>query len=1086
MKKGIIEKVLPKPSFFKKMVCFFLIVFCSVAGFAVNDKKVVTGKVLDRTGIGMPGVTVVLKNKAGSGAITDIDGNFSISVEDMQNATLIFSFVGFQTREITLKGNNNLVVDMEEDVKALDEVVVTALGIKRDKKSLGYAQQAVEGDDMNVGNDANVLNKLAGKVAGVQMIAGNSGAGSSTRVVIRGESSFSNGNQPLFVVDGVPINNNVYTNLAGTSQDIDYGNGAGELNADDIESISVLKGANAAALYGSRAANGVVLITTKSGKTKDKFQIAVNSTTTFETVARLPKYQNSYSQGLDGVFEYWDGNNGHGTQDHQDMSWGRPLDGSLVPQFDSPSIGADGTVYRGGDVLGRNGAAIEATPLVAHPDNVRDFFETGITYSNNIALSASNDKGSFRLSYTNLKSNGVLPNVDLRRNTISLNSGYNFTDKFSAKATVTYINAASSNRPSMGYGSENPMYTFTWFGRQVDINSLREYWQRGYEGVQQFHFNSGWNDNPFFTMYENTNGYDKNRMYGNVSLEYKFLPNLKLTARSGIDFYHDLRESKRAYSSQSFPTGAYKRENVFFSEWNTDVLLQWNQTFKEIWRVDLAAGANAMIQKNSYDYAFANGLSIPGVYNLGNASSEVDVTQISSKKRINSILFTGQLSYKDFIYLNVTARNDWSSSLTRTDGTGNNSYFYPSISTSIILSDIFELPKSITYWSLRGGYAEVGSDTDPYRLENTYSYSNSYGTESGVTMPSTLANTELKPERMRSYEVGTDFRMFDNRLGLDLTYYNTLNSNQIVQIPISATSGYSSRYINAGKIRNYGFEATLSYTPVRTQSGFQWDGTINFSMNKSRVEEISDEYDQYVYSYAAIYSDEDARVYAIAREGEAMGNLYGTGLSHTEDGKLIVDETGLPVADPTLVKLGNYNPDFIMGFYNKFTYKGFSLDFLIDWHQGGIFVSRTYGMGMESGVLKDTEYRVQEGMVIDGVVWDEGTNSYVQNTTPVSPRDYYRNLYRRYHETQCTFSATYVKLREVKLGYQFPSKWFAKTPIKDLGLSLVGRNLFMWTKGQDYVDPESIAYEGGTVTPGVEEMAYPSTRSIGFNVNITF
>lgn len=1071
----------------KRMTSCFLLLLCSAFCLAAPPvKKVVTGKVLDPSKLELPGVTVVVKGQSGKGTITDINGLFSLQVDDAENATLVFSYVGFQTMEIPLKGKSELVINLLEDSQVLNEVVVTALGIKRDKKSLGYAQQAVEGDDMNVGNDANVLNKLNGKIAGVQMIAGNSGAGSSTRMVIRGESSFSNGNQPLYVVDGVPISNNVYTNLAGTSQDIDYGNGAGELNADDIESISVLKGANAAALYGSRAANGVVLITTKSGKTKDKFQIAVNSTTTFETVARLPKYQNSYSQGLDGVFEYWDGNNGHGTQDHQDMSWGRPLDGSLVPQFDSPSIGADGTVYRGGDVLGRNGATIQPTPLVAHPDNVRDFFETGITYSNNVALSASNDKGDVRISYTNLLSKGTLPNVDLRRNTISVNTGYKFTDKFSAKATVNYINAHSNNRPSMGYGSENPMYTFTWFGRQVDINSLRDYWQRGYEGVQQYHFNSGWNDNPFFTMYENTNGYDKNRMYGNITLTYEFLPNLKLTARSGIDYFHDLRQAKRAYSSQSFPTGAYKRENVSFSEWNTDVLLQWNQTFKNVWRVDLAAGANAMVQKNNYDYAFANGLSIPGVYNLGNASSQVDVNQIDSKKRINSVLFTGQLSYKDFVYLNVTARNDWSSSLTRTDGSGNNSYFYPSASTSIILNEIFDLPQNITYWSLRGGYAEVGSDTDPYRLENTYAYSDPYGSQSGVTLPSTLANTELKPERMRSYEIGTDFRMFDNRLGLDFTYYNTLNSNQIVQIPISSTSGYSSRFINAGKIRNYGFEATLTYTPVQTKSGFQWDGSINFSRNMSRVEEISDEYDQYVYSYAAIYADEDARVYAIAKEGEPMGNLYGTGLSHTEDGQLIVDATGLPVADPTLVKLGNYNPDFIMGFYNKFSYKGFSFDFLIDWHQGGVFVSRTFGMGMESGVLKDTEYRVQEGMVIDGVVWDDATNTYIKNTTPVSPRDYYRNLYRRYHETQCTFSATYVKLREVKLGYQFPSKWFTKTPIKRLGLSLVARNLFMWTKDQNYVDPESIAYEGGTTTPGVEEMAYPATRSIGFNVNVVF
>ena len=468
---------------FKRLLTFFFLFTMLVATSWAENRKTVKGKVLDNTGYGLPGVYVIQKNSV-NGTITDTDGNFIITV-DGDKTSLILSFVGYATKEITVKGEEALSIVLSEDIQALDEVVVTALGIKRDKKSLGYSTQEVKGDHVNVGNDANVLNKLAGKVAGVQITAGNSGAGSSSRVVIRGESSLSNDNQPLYVVDGVPVNNYIYSNLAGTPQEIDYGNGAGEVNADDIESISVLKGANAAALYGSRAANGVILITTKSGKTKNKFQIAVNSTTTFENVLRLPKYQNSYSQGLDGEFEYWDGNNGHGTQDHQDMSWGRPLDGSLVAQFDSPSTGADGKPCRGGDVFARNGAAITPTPLMAHPNNVRDFFETGITFSNNIALSANNERGDMRLSYTNLYSSGVLPNVDLIRNTISLSAGYQLTDKFSAKTSVSYINSVSSNRPGMGYGPENPMYTFTWFGRQVDTRSLKDYWQRGYEGTRQ-------------------------------------------------------------------------------------------------------------------------------------------------------------------------------------------------------------------------------------------------------------------------------------------------------------------------------------------------------------------------------------------------------------------------------------------------------------------------------------------------------------------------------------------------------------------------------------------------------------------------
>ncbi len=1018
-------------------------------------------------------------------AVTDVDGNYSIQVP--AGGTLTYSYIGFHpvTKKVR-QGVGTMNIALSEDMQKVDEVVVTALNIKRNKRSLGYATDQIKAADLSVGNETNVLNQLTGKVAGVQITAGNSGAGSSSRVIIRGESSFSSNNQPLYVVDGVPINNNTYTNLAGTPQEIDYGNGAGELNPDDIASMTVLKGANAAALYGSRAANGVILITTKSGRDKQKFKVDVNSTTTFETVARLPKYQDTWSQGANGEFEYWDGNNGHGTQDQQDMSWGRLMDGSLVPQYDSPSTGPNGEQLRGGDVLARNGAPITPTPLVPHPDNVRDFFNTGVTQNTNIALSASNSKGSMRLSYTNLYSKGTIPNVDLKRNTFSLNTAYDFTDRFHGKASVTYTRSESTNRPSMGYGPENPMYLFAWCARNMNIDAEREYWQRGYEGLKQYHTNSGWNDNPFFTMYENTNGFTKDRMFGNIMLSYDLLPNLTLSARTGIDYSGELRQSRRAYSTQRFPTGAYKRENVYDSEWNTDVLLQYSGNINYDLAFNLTGGANAMVQKSRYDYGFANGLSVPGVYNLGNASGNVDYQQRDTRKRINSLLFTGQLSYRDWLFLNVTARNDWSSALTRTDGSGHNSYFYPSVSLSAVMSDVLKLPRWVNYWNVRVGYAEVGTDTDPYRLQNAYAYSAKYGSISGIQLPSTLADSDLKPERMHSWEVGTDLNLLDNRLSLGFTYYNTLNRNQIVVIPISNTTGYSSRYVNAGDIRNQGVELSLGVTPLRLSNSLTWESRFNFSHNVGRVEKIADGYDQYVYAWCAIYSDQDARVYAIAKEGEKMGNLYGTGFKHTPDGSILVDESGLPVADPTLVKLGNYNPDFILGWHNSIKYKGFSLSFLLDWHQGGIFVSRTFGMGMESGVLKQTEDRTPEHMVVQGECFDVTTGTYVPNTKQVSPRDYYRNLYRRYHETQSTFSATFLKLREVSLGYDIPKRWLSHTPLTALSVSLVGRNLWMWTKGQDMVDPEAVTYEGNTVTPGVEEMSYPSTRSLGFSIHASF
>jgi len=1070
----------------KSIKCKKMLLMCLCCLFMplVWAQQNIRGVVKDVQGEPIPGVNVIEKGTA-NGTVTDINGNFSLQL-NRTNASLLVSFIGFVSQELVPQ--NDMLIVLQEDAHSLEEVVVTALGITRSKKSQGYAVQSVNAEALTVGNDANLMNQLTGKIAGVQTLSGNSGAGSSVRMTIRGESSFGN-NQPLFIVDGVPINNNVYSNFSST-QEIDYGNGAGELSGNDIESISVLKGANAAALYGSRAANGVVLITTKTGKSNNRFRIDVNSTTTFENVSRLPKYQNSYGQGLGDYFEYWDGNNGHGGQDQQDMSWGPALDGRLVPQFDSPSIGADGVTYRGGDVFARNGAPITPTPLIAHPNNVRDFFKTGVTYNNNISISANDDLGDIRISYTNMSTTGVLPNVDMKRNTINLNTGYNFTKQLNIRANVTYIKTESENRPAVTYGPGNVMYTFAWFARQVNMNSLKDYWQRGYEGTKPFHFNAGWNDNPYFTMYENTNGYDKDRMYGSVALTYSFLDNFSILARTGIDFSYDKRQGKRAYGTQSNPQGMYKLENVFDSEMNSELLLRWDKTIKDDWRIELLGGGSSMLRKNSYFSGVANGLMVPGVYNLGNSLTTVVINERASKRKINSLLFSGQASWREKIFLNVTARNDWSSTLTRSDGTGNNSYFYPSVSLSAVLTEMIALPKTISYWSARAGYAQVGSDTEPYRLESTYSYGASYGSSQGVTLSSVLESNNLKPEQLTSYEIGTDLRLFNNRVGLDFTYYNTYNENQIISVPVSGGSGYSSQYINAGKIRNYGVEAILSLVPVKMPNdGFRWDMKFNFSANRSRIIDINDEYDQYIYAWNAIYTDADARVFAIARKGDAMGNIYGTGLMKTDKGEMIVDATGLPIADPEIIKLGNYNPDFMLGFYNQFNYKGFSLDFLVDWRQGGVFVSRTFGMTMESGVLERTANRNPEDMVIDGVIWDNASGSYIKNNKQISPRDYYRNLYRRYHETQMLFDASFVKLREVKIGYTLPRSLFNNT-IKRADISIVGRNLWMWTKDQDYVDPESFAWQsnanGAAITNGVEEMSYPTVRSFGININITF
>ncbi|MFV0247725.1 MAG: hypothetical protein ACK5H1_02020 [Tenacibaculum sp.] len=620
-----------------------------------------------------------------------------------------------------------------------------------------------------------------------------------------------------------------------------------------------------------------------------------------------------------------------------------------------------------------------------------------------------------------------------------------------------------------------------WWGRQVNINSLRNYWQAGREGLNQYHFNYAWNDNPFFTSYENTNPFKRNRFFGNIALTVNFTKNLSLLARTGIDFLYEQRESLRAFSSQLFPTGAYKLENLSSFLQNTDLILSYDKTIYNNWSLKTLLGANLIKEEKDYQGSFANGLYIAGVYNLKNSSSAVEELPFSSQKKTNGLYFSGELSYKNMIYVNLTGRNDWSSSLANPNGNNKFSYFYPSISSTFLLSKALQLPKGISYWSLRAGYAEVGNDTEPYRLQNTYVYSQPYGSTGGVELPTKLANKNLKPERLKSIELGTELRFYKNKIGIDLAYYNSQNSNQLIQVPTSFTSGFDSRFVNAGVVQNQGLEATLN-TKVFAEN-FKWSFITNFSTNWSKVIEINKDYDQYIYSYTAVYSSDEARVFAIARKGGRMGDLYGTGLLKNEEGKLIVDDSGLPITDNKLRKLGNYNPDFIMGFQNNLSYKNFNLGLLVEFRQGGVFVSRTIGIGIESGVLDITENRNPENLIVDGVRAD-GT----KNTIELNPRDYYRNLYRRFHEEQLTFSATNVKIRELSLAYSLPKSVVNSLGVNSISFTLAGRNLWMWTADQNHVDPESLSYEGsqGTLTPGVEELNSPPVRSYGLRLDLKF
>jgi TonB-linked SusC/RagA family outer membrane protein len=789
----------------------------------------------------------------------------------------------------------------------------------------------------------------------------------------------------------------------------------------------------------------------------------------------LPDWQNQYGQGNNQQFAFVDGS-GSGIADGVDESWGPRLDtGLLIPQFDSPR--ADGT--RGGDTFISN-SPITPTPWVSNPDNTKDFFETGITLTNSIAVSKAGENGNMRVSFQNLDQEGTLPNTDLQRNSLNFSGSLNLTDKVTVNANMNYIKTDSGNRPSVSYGTESIMYLFIWYGRQLNTANLRDYWQPGLEGRQQFNYNYNYHDNPYFTMYENTNSQDKDRVFGNLSLTYDISDNWKLLLRSGRDFYRELRERKRAFSTQRFPFGTYQEDNIFFEESNTDFLLSYDKTFNDKWNVNLSAGGNQLRQRQDFNKSVAPQLINPEVYSFNNSRQAVQVAENNYEKHINSLYGFARFAYDDKLFLDLTGRNDWSSTLPE----DNNSYFYPSATLSAVMSDIFQMPDWVSFAKFRAAYAEVGNDTDPFRLRSFYANENPFdGSTPILTESSLIPNADLKPEITASTEFGLDLRFFQSRVNLDLTYYDSTTRNQIINIDTDIASGYSSQLINAGEVRNYGFEAIANFVPILTNN-FKWNTIFNFATNRSEVKDLGG-------VNFTLTSRNGAFIQA--REGESISAIYGRGFQRVEDpnseffGQKIVNAQGIPIRTDDLVYQGDYAPDFTLGIQNTFKYKNVDLGFLIDTRQGGIVVSRTKTIGSTSGQLMETLEGRENGIVAAGVV-NTGTSDnpiYVPNTTNVDARTYNNRFYERDNVEAAKYDASYTKLREVTLGYSFPQKVVERLPISSARFSITGRNLLLWTENPHF-DPEVVGVSGGTLQPGIENMSYPSTRLFTFNLQVSF
>lgn len=1022
--------------------------------------RTVSGKVTDASsGDGLPGVNVLLKGTS-QGVNTDIDGNFKISVPS-DGGTLVFTFIGMANQEVAIGARSVIDVQMEADVRQLSEVVVTALGIERDQKSLGYSVQEVGGDEIIKAGETNIVNSLQGKIAGVQ-IGGNSGAlGGSSRILIRGANSIAGNNQPLFVVDGVPIDNSNF-NTAGQargSSGYDFGNAAQDINPEDIKSMSVLKGASAAALYGNRASNGVIIITTKKGKKGKGIGVSVNSGVTFANPLVLPEYQNEYGGGF-GPF----GTNGDGQQIASfavDQSWGPRLDGRPVRQWysyyeDHPNFG-------------------EETPWVAHPDNIENFYQTQVTLNNNVSFSGANDKGSFRMSFTNLDQKGIVPNSNLTRNTVNFNGSYFLTDKLSANASVNYVNSRAKGRPAQGYG--DLIVQFNHFGqRQLDFNELQDY------KVEATGAQKSWNrlsestafplyaDNPYWIRNENLQNDGRDRVFGNIGLTYDFTEQLSLSGRVLTDFYTDRRENRVAEGSvgQSF----YSEDLRQVSETNMDLILKYDGEINDDISLSTFVGGNIRINNYQRNYASTQGgLSVPEFYNLENSIGRNVITDYTEEKQINSWFGSATVGFKDIVYLDATIRNDVSSTLPD----GSNSYFYPSVSGTFIFSELDALSGGdiFTFGKLRASVAQVGNDTDPYRISTVYAPEQNFGANPAYTLPQTLNNSNLRPEQTNSYEIGTELRFLNNRLTFDATYYKNVATEQIFEVDVSAASGYESQIINAGKMVNQGVELSVSGAVVQNDD-FQWNVLVNWAKNDNRVEELAEGIDNY-----RLANELFGVVSLDAREGQRYGTIYGADFQTDENGNRIIGSNGNYLSTATPQPLGSVLADWTGGIRNSFSYKGVNLSFLIDAQMGGALHSVTNLFAKYSGMTQETvDGNIRQvGLVAEGV-----TESGEPNTKQIYPIDFFQGHFGL--GAAHVYDASYVKLRELTVSYSLPNSVIDNTPFTKINFAVEGRNLAILSKNIPHIDPENVTNSGNV--QGLEGGALPSLRSYGFKVSLGF
>ncbi|MDA9317083.1 SusC/RagA family TonB-linked outer membrane protein, partial [Polaribacter sp.] len=992
------------------------------------------------------------------GTETDFDGKYSIKTKT--GDVLSFSYIGYTTVEKTVGNSTTIDVTLEESGETLDEIVVTAFGIKRAEKALGYSVQSIKGDAMTEARESNITNAISGKIAGVQVTGTSGSVGASSRIVLRGNSSITGNNEPLYVVDGVPISNSSFGN-AGSSGGVDLPNGAADLNPDDIESITVLKGPNAAALYGLRAGNGVIVITTKRGNANKKFGVSINTNVTFSNPLLLPDYQNSYGQGGDtNNFNYVNGASG-GVGDGVDESWGPALDSGLeFVQWDSQLI--------------NNG---NPTPWISHPDNVKDFLDTGLNISNNVSITS----GSFRLSIGNSDQKGMVPFTELKKFTVGASGTLDVGDYVKAGISINYINQDSDNIPISGYNNENPFQQFIWSARQVNFSDLKD-WRNfplapigtAAEGTP-LNWNHNFQNNPYWVLETNRNTLEKDRIIGNVDLTSQLSEYLTLTTTLGVDSFNQRTSNRKAIGSNNAQNGSYTERIRRFEEINASFLLNFNKNITEDIGFSLSVGGNHMNRTLDNVRGYLPALELPNLYSLSNlqTGSTAILSNFHSSQQISSFYGYGQFSYKDMFFLDFTGRNDWSSILP----TSNNSFFYPSVTGSVLLSDVFKGLKenNVNFLKVRGGWSQVGSTgaLGSYNLNQTYGLTNTgFGNQANV--PNTLFNPDLKAETVTGVEFGLDLKMFHNRLRFSATYYDQLSEDLLVPIQVSAATGVRNVWDNIADMKNSGVELQLGGTIIKKED-FTFDVDVNFAKNQNEVTSLG-ELDSFILGGQWGVTLE-------ARPGQAYGSLIGRDFERTLDGQVIY-KNGLPLISSEQKVIGNIAPDWTGGANFSFRYKSFDFSTLIDAKIGGDVHSMTYAWGRYAGTLSETIIGRETGVVGNGVKAD-GNGGYIANNVLVTAKAFNQGSFSNSVHSSSIFDASYVKLRQVSIGYSLPQKYLEHTIVQSLKFSLVGRNLAILYKKAPHIDPET-GFSSSNGEQGQEFGQYPSARNIGFNINLKF